>query len=157
MLYCQGSTVSFQEVPDEVSLVFQIADCPFHCPGCHSPQLWEAEGTDLESCMDQEIEKYRDAITCVCFMGEGQDKEALERCANRVKNYWNLHTALYTGNNVVPVNFCRLFDYIKMGPYIKELGGLDNPNTNQKMFYIEWQDDWFLVNNITERFQRRNS
>ena len=25
-------------------------------------------------------------------------------------------------------------DYIKIGPYIKELGGLDNPNTNQKFY-----------------------
>ena len=27
-----------------------------------------------------------------------------------------------------------IFDYIKLGPYKKELGGLDNKNTNQRLY-----------------------
>ena len=35
------------------------------------------------------------------------------------------------GNELLKLEF---FDYVKSGPYIKELGGLDNPNTNQRMY-----------------------
>jgi len=29
-----------------------------------------------------------------------------------------------------------LLDYIKLGPYVEEKGGLDNPNTNQRFYRI---------------------
>ena len=39
--------IGFQEFPDEISLLINISNCPFHCPGCHSPELREDIGTEL--------------------------------------------------------------------------------------------------------------
>ena len=39
--------VTFNEVPDEISLCINISGCPNRCPGCHSPELWEDIGTEL--------------------------------------------------------------------------------------------------------------
>jgi anaerobic ribonucleoside-triphosphate reductase activating protein len=41
------------------------------------------------------------------------------------------------------------FDYIKVGPYKKDLGGLRNPNTNQKLYKKDKNGRW---ENITYRF-----
>jgi anaerobic ribonucleoside-triphosphate reductase activating protein len=43
----------------------------------------------------------------------------------------------YWGGTNVPEEIeLELFDFIKLGPYIKEKGGLDNPNTNQRFYHI---------------------
>ena len=46
------------------------------------------------------------------------------------------------------------FDYIKIGPYKKELGGLDNPNTNQRMYLNWWDEEDKVVHclDITSKF-----
>ena len=31
--------VTFSEFPDEIALCINISNCPWHCPGCHSPEL----------------------------------------------------------------------------------------------------------------------
>lgn len=157
MLYCQGYTVSFQEVPDETSLVFLIADCPHRCPGCHSPDLQKPRGSNLEHILPMALEEYRDAITCVCFMGEGQDPEAMERCALYVKSL-GLRTALYEGTTGLGDWDYRLFDYIKFGPYIASRGGLDKVTTNQVMVRIEYEPDSTIrFTNITYKFRRKSA
>ena len=42
------------------------------------------------------------------------------------------------------------FDYIKIGPYLKHLGGLKSRRTNQKMFNINSSGEMI---DITYRFQ----
>ena len=81
--------IVFQEVPNEISLVFNISGCPHKCEGCHSKYLWE-----------------------------------------------------YTGN---------LIDYLKIGPYVKSLGGLDSCETNQKMYKIYGND----MTDITYLFRKK--
>lgn len=153
MIYYQGYSVSFQEVPDEVSLVILIADCPYHCPGCHSPELQEPKGKSLECDLDKIIDEYADAITCVCFMGEGQDPRVLNQCA-RIAKSRGFKTALYTGNDrKQAMEYAPLFDYIKYGAYISQLGGLNSKTTNQHMFKIEHIGRALVISDITKRFQ----
>lgn len=158
MLYYQGYTISFQEVPDEVSLVISIADCPYSCPGCHSPQLQKAEGKDLLKDIGQLIADNIDAITCVCFMGEGQDQESLKKCIE-IARLNRLKTCVYTGRDSgwwdYPV------EYYKTGPYIAERGGLDHETTNQVMrkadivYYDRYCWSANHVENITKKFQKK--
>ena len=57
--------ITFTEFPDEISLCINISNCSFHCPGCHSPELWEDIGTELT---EEELSKLIEAnngITCV--------------------------------------------------------------------------------------------
>lgn len=136
MLYYHGYTVSFQEIPDEASLVVLVADCPHRCPGCHSPELQKAEGTDLELSLDNLIDDYADIITCVCLMGEGRDKEAIIRCANKIRER-GFKPAIYIGaGEDYGLELALYYDYVKYGPYIEELGGLKSRKTNQHMIYV---------------------
>ena len=57
--------------------------------------------------------------------------------------------AIYNNAGPLTCNFpIKYFDYIKIGPYIPKLGGLDNVNTNQIMYKIE---DGRLID-ITSKF-----
>ena len=65
--------VVFKEVPDEVTLSINITNCPYRCPGCHSPYLQEDVGEELTfETLSYLIEKNK-GITCVCFMGGRQE------------------------------------------------------------------------------------
>jgi anaerobic ribonucleoside-triphosphate reductase activating protein len=128
--------IGFQEFPDEISLLINISNCPFHCPGCHSPELWKDTGTELTVSEFDKLLKNNSGITCIGFMG-GIPKE-VNSLASRVRlKYPTLRTGWYYGGTEIPedINLFN-FDYVKIGPYIKDLGGLDNPNTNQVMYHI---------------------
>ena len=156
MLYCQGYTISFQEVPDEVSLVILVGDCPYHCPGCHSPEMQEDIGLDLEQCLNNIIDGYKDVVSCVCFMGDGQDDDALFRCASTIHNR-GFRSAVYTGGDEKRGLFlATAFDYVKYGPYIEALGGLDKPSTNQHMIHVtkRFPNDGIDFEDVTSLFQR---
>jgi anaerobic ribonucleoside-triphosphate reductase activating protein len=65
-------------------------------------------------------------------------------------NFPKLKTAWYSGKSEISDKIHLFnFDYIKIGPYIEELGGLDSKNTNQIMYKVE---DEKLID-ITYRFQ----
>ena len=129
--------IGFQEFPDEISLLINISNCPFHCPGCHSPELWEDVGTELTIAELDKLIKSNKGITCVGFMG-GTWKELIPLVENIRVNYPNLKIGWYTGNKIIPQGYKYQFkfDYIKTGPYIEWRGPLDNPHTNQKMWKI---------------------
>jgi anaerobic ribonucleoside-triphosphate reductase activating protein len=46
-----------------------------------------------------------------------------------------LKTAWYSGRWKLPEDL-SLFNYIKLGPYVKEYGGLDSKITNQKFYEV---------------------
>lgn len=81
------------------------------------------------------IEKNK-GITCVCFMGRGQDIETINKLILFVKEN-GLKTGIYIGDKIIPSEINLLYlDYIKIGPYIQELGALDSPTTNQRMYKV---------------------
>lgn len=143
----QGFTVAFQEVPNEVSLVFNISGCPYKCKGCHSPNLWKYQGRYLSEDFDTVIYQYIDLITCVCFMGGNQNMQELKQMLITCKMK-GLKTCLYTGCNDIN-ELCDILeycDYLKLGQYIEELkvdnyisNGVKLATRNQK-FYIKGQD-----------------
>lgn len=155
MIKYTGHYVTFQEVPDEVSLMLTISNCLGTCEGCHSPWLREDIGDDLEKDLPILLGRYGNAVSCVCFMGEGNDRDALRRCISTVHEI-GIRTALYTGRDDVDVtNPSQMTqyaypDYIKTGSYQKDLGGLDNPTTNQRMY--RYQSSGYK--DITERFRK---
>lgn len=126
-----------QEIPDETSLAINIVGCPRHCEGCHSPHLQQEDGIPLLSAID-DVFLYRKYITCVLFMGGDWDIMSLMDAASFIKKTCpELKTALYTAMELEEIKpFLQNFDYVKTGPYIKELGGLASPTTNQRLYRI---------------------
>lgn len=130
MLKYTDYDVVFQEIPDEVTLAVNIAGCPNRCPGCHSPQLQQEIGEPLTPAVLAELlERYGDAVTCLCLMGGDGDPAEVARLAAAARTLRRgLRTAWYSGCAELPPHFpAGTLDYVKLGPYVAALGGLRSP------------------------------
>lgn len=145
--------IVFQEIPDEVTLAINLSGCPYRCKGCHSPALQEDIGEELdESVLSKLLQAYGKTITCVCFMGGDANTEELYRLARLVREKWKgkIKTAWYSGKDGVHDRASACFNFVKTGPYIEALGGLDKKTTNQRLYRINNGD--FI--DITSRCRR---
>lgn len=136
--------ITMQEVPDEITLCINISNCPNRCPNCHSPELQDNIGKELTDDILLSLIAKNEGITCVAFMGGDGDLADVKDMLYVVKWNTSLKTAWYSGNDNVDSEFLELLDYVKLGPYIEERGGLDNVSTNQRFFKVE---------DITYKFQ----
>lgn len=140
MLKYVESEIVFREIPDEITLAINISGCPNHCPDCHSKHLWEDIGKPLTRYSLRELLKANRGISCVCFMGGDQDPTTINYLAEDLKRsplYEGLKIGWYSGKSEIPDEIeIGNFDFIKVGPYIKEKGPLNNPNTNQILYEV---------------------
>lgn len=152
MLKYDGYSIVLQEVPDEISLVFTITGCPHRCDGCHSEYLWNDTGSPLEQDIYHIITDHRDEISCVCFMGGDQERMELIEIIDGIHILFpELKIALYTGDDDPPKILYDIVDYIKIGHFDKNLGGLNSKDTNQHMYRIIQNKE-----DITHIFQKRH-
>ena len=154
MLKYVNSDIVFQEIPDEVTLAINISNCPCRCPGCHSHYLWEDIGLPLNpEAIDNFVQKFGSNLTCIAFMGGDGDPKGVNLLAQYVhEEYPQFKVAWYSGRTVIsPLITKNDFDYIKIGPYIKHLGPLKKPTTNQRLYR---QNDQGEFEDITSRFWR---
>ena len=124
-----------------MSLALNLSNCPNRCGGCHSPHLRDDVGAPLnEGSLAELFEKYKDAVTCVCFMGGDADPYEVAALAAflRAEMAGAIKTAWYSGKQNLPDSrLAGHFDFIKLGPYIKHLGGLNAETTNQRFYHVE--------------------
>jgi anaerobic ribonucleoside-triphosphate reductase activating protein len=142
-------TTSFIEVPGELSVILSITGCPMRCKNCHSKELWDSnngqEITKFE--FNELLKKYKGIATCITFFGgEWHKEEFLEFLRMAVLS--GFKTCLFTGLTNVPNTIKELLTYLKTGPYIESLGGLESENTNQKLVNLKTNTD------ITHQFRR---
>lgn len=154
MKYLDAKVV-FQEVPDEITLAISITGCINKCEGCHSPQLREDIGTELNCTELGKLILDNKGITCVCFMGGDGNPEGISDLAYYTKLIdSNLKTAWYSGCEKISKGInLRNLDYLKIGHYDKDRGPLNNPNTNQifyKVIHTDVPSD--ILMDITHRF-----
>ena len=153
-LYCKEC---FQEVPDEITLGISISGCTIKCKGCHSRELWEDKGITLGMTEFQWLLNQHSGITCVCLFGGEHDIDTLTDLLmyahKRVKTAW------YCGLDMIPKDHKGILgylDYVKIGHYDQELGGLDSPTTNQRLYQIEHQGDGsYKETDITYKLQNK--
>jgi len=135
--------ITFQEVPDEISLSFLVTGCPMKCKWCHTPEarnwmLWE------ELTKDKLIELIKESkwISCVLFLWWDWHRDELIEMLDLVISMW-LKTALYTSMELDEVDSFLLanLNYIKTWPYKFDLGGLSSLSTNQRMYNLDTQED----------------
>lgn len=135
----QYAKVTFQEIPDEITLCIAISGCKVHCKKCNQKNLWKDEGEDLNLKELDNLIKNNEGVTCICFMGE---EEELPMLLSYIKLSSNLKTALYTGKDLNTAikeygDFFGFLDYLKVGSYISNLGGLNSKTTNQRLYSLE--------------------
>mgnify|MGYP002624725931 FL=1 len=155
MLKYVNTGIVFQEIPDEVTLAINISNCPCHCPGCHSHYLWENIGLPLNSdAIDAFVTEYGTDITCIAFMGGDNDPRGVNLLAQYIhEEYPMFKVAWYSGKTVFSSKINKEdFDYIKIGPYIKHLGPLKQPTTNQRLYRRNEQGEF---EDITSRFWKK--
>ena len=155
MLKYVNTGIVFQEIPDEVTLAINISNCPCRCPGCHSHYLWEDIGLPLDAdAIDAFLQKYGDDITCIAFMGGDADPKAVNQLAQYIHEaHPEFKVAWYSGRIRISGAIKKTdFDYIKIGPYIKHLGPLKSPTTNQRLYRLT--DDG-TFEDITSRFWKK--
>lgn len=141
MLRFQDTAVVFREVPDETTLAINISGCPVRCPDCHSKYLWKDMGRTLTDDVLVDLIRSEPGITCVALMGGDGDPEAVAELLMSLRDAfgYGLRTCWYSGRSLEEARFHvgpMALDYLKVGPYVSELGPLDSPSTNQRMYRI---------------------
>lgn len=156
MLKYVNYDIVFQEIPDEVILAINLSNCPHRCYGCHSPHLQQNIGEKLDlSLLTSLLYRYGGLITCVCFMGGDATPNEVCLMAAFIQEKFNgkIKTAWYSGCSSIDSTInIESFNFIKIGPYIERLGGLDKPTTNQRLYRIE---DGRMID-ITWKMQRKH-
>lgn len=161
MLKYVDTDVTFQEVPGETTLCINISNCPCHCKGCHSSYLAEDIGTPLDEDSLVELLLNNKGITCIAFMGGDSDPEYINWLASIMRdmndsepgNWADVKIAWYSGRQELSdkINL-KYFDFIKLGPYSQNRGGLDKPTTNQVFYRVEHPDGKLI--DETYKFQK---
>ena len=132
--YVPGMTnVVLEEIPDRVTLAVDISNCRGNCVDCHSPFLKEDIGEELTPEVIDTLAGENFGVDCFLFLGEGRDPEALCALAAHVRTL-GLVPAVYSGRREVDDMLWEHFDYVKVGPYVEELGPLNKPTTNQRLY-----------------------
>ncbi len=152
MLKYVNTGIVFQEIPDEVTLAINISGCPCRCPGCHSRYLWEDIGLPLDTqAIDDFVEGYGQDITCIAFMGGDGDPVGVNLLAQYIhEEHPEFRVGWYSGRLRIPAQVRKTdFDYIKIGPYIRHLGPLNQPTTNQRLYRMSPDG---TMTDITSRF-----
>ena len=152
MLKYVDTLVSFSEVPDEITLCINITGCKIGCKNCHSPYLAEDIGNILNLQALTSLIDSNSGITCVCIMGGDANPSKVDDIAQDIKEYYSkLKVAWYSGKQELSKDInLEFFDFIKLGPYIEELGPLNSKTTNQRFYKIENNK---LID-ITYKFQK---
>lgn len=139
MIKFVNTAITFLEVPNEVTLCINISNCKIHCPKCHSKYLWKDIGEELTIDSIKELIKLNEGISCICFMG-GSYKELLSIICYIHANI-HIKVAWYTGldifNAFKEIPEFIYPDYLKVGAYCSELGGLSSDKTNQRLYEID--------------------
>ena len=153
------TAVVFSEIPDEVTLAINISECPIKCPDCHSKHLWENIGKTLDGSSLNSLIKKNEGISCVCLMGGDADVPYVMSLFSYIrKSYPELKTAWYSGQNLSDLpNKIDLsaLDFLKTGPYDKNMGPLSSKSTNQRFYKIVNIYGRYFLMDETSKFHKK--
>lgn len=139
MLKCHSTSINDKDIPGVVSLVINISNCRLKCNGCNARELWADTGLYLtNSKLEGLISPIIKSISCVLFMGGDIAPDEVNHLASFIRQqYPALQIGWYSGRKEVSIfTDYRNFDYIKLGPYMKERGGLHSKTTNQRLYKV---------------------
>ena len=141
------------EIPGEKTLGIFISGCQVQCKGCPTRELWEDKGTVLGLTELQYLLNQYPDITCLCLYGGTHDIDGLIElfmyAHKRIKTAW------YCGLDMLPKDkkgIMFYLDYLRLGHYDAELGGLNSPTTNQCFYKIYPDGDGVIMADNTKDF-----
>lgn len=139
-----NTDITFNELPDKMAYAIELGACKQHCVGCHSPELQE-EDAPLTSLLDI-LEEAQDAIdagaNAIVVMGGTNNKHITEESLIALLQDLSAiaPTGLYSGSEnedrdkiIAVEGHCT---WLKTGPYVDALGGLESTRTNQRFYRI---------------------
>ena len=149
----------FREIPGEITLGISISGCQIRFKACHSMELCEDKGTLLSIEELGKLLQKHQGISCLLLMGGEHNIDTLTElfmyAHKRIKTAW------YCGLDTVPkdkLGIMQYLDYLKTGHFDIELGGLDSPTTNQRLYQIEHQGDGnYWQTDITHLFWKHEN
>lgn len=128
--------IVLEEIPRHVTLAVEISNCRGNCVGCHSPFLKNDIGEELTPEVIDSLIAQNFGVNCFLFLGEGNDPAALLALASHLRTaHPAVARALYSGRTELEDEIFEAFDYVKVGPYIAELGPLNSRTTNQRLYF----------------------
>lgn len=153
--------ITLTEIPNRISVFFEIGNCTCHCDGCHSPELWDTNYTrpnmTVQEIVDYVDEQYKLGANAVVLMGGMNNKDVSKDVFTLLLlELSTRQVGIYVGSDdlewlpLLPVR------WIKAGGYEKDKGGLDSPTTNQRFYEYDttnrvWEDK------TKEYFQRSDN
>lgn len=147
--------IVMREFPGEITLAINISGCPNLCEGCHSPELRQDIGKELNYKVVEELIEKNKGITCIGFMGGDAYKDELIIIMRYLRWFYSdIKIGWYSGKDEFDTDFIPYVDYYKFGSYKPECGPLDSPTTNQVMLKFDISTGKFL--NITKEFLRKD-
>lgn len=149
--------VVFSEVPDEVTLAINISGCPVKCPGCHSSYLAQDIGEILDESSLASLIDSNKGISCVSFQGGDADPLYVRKLSDWIHTaHKGLKTAWYSGRGLQQASgVIASLDFVKVGPYIDELGALDSETTNQRFYRIYHEPQGDRLEDWTWKFRKK--
>ena len=149
----------FSEIPEEITLGISISGCQIHCNGCHSRDLWEDKGTQLTRKGLENLIISNEGITCLLLLGGEHDIDTLINLFYYVSvTFPKIKTAWYCGLDMIPKDkeeILDYLDYVKIGHFDLNLGGLDSPDTNQKLYKVNHTQEGNKLIDITYKFLKK--
>jgi len=141
-IYAVGG-ITLSEIPGKTALVVEFANCQQRCPGCHSKHLWESgEDLSLSEVMTYIDSTLQEDVNCILLMGgttNGIPLDDLRKLVEAIYRYYSIPVAIYSGlpEEETPMDEMAAWyglDWLKTGDYREELGGLESPKSNQKLY-----------------------
>lgn len=149
----------YSEIPEEITLGISISGCQIHCNGCHSRDLWEDKGTQLTRKGLENLIISNEGITCLLLLGGEHDIDNLINLFYYVSvAFPNIKTAWYCGLDMIPKDkeeILDYLDYVKIGHFDLNLGGLDSLDTNQKLYKVNHTQKGNELIDITYKFLKK--
>ena len=159
--------VTLQEIPGKIAVFFEIGNCRRRCKGCHSAEyMWTKLHRDLWTPLDDMV-AYADkhvklGAEVILLMGgtmnDGVSHASLMTAVNKLSEI--APVGIYSGADDTAyihtlLKYGTPLRYLKTGKYIKKLGGLSSPTTNQRFYEYDtviggWCDRTYLFQPKTD-------
>ena len=143
-VYSKGITLN--ELPEYISVYFEIANCKQRCKGCHS--VWLQENApylsikEILSYAKTQIDRGANAIILMGGTTNGIPTDSLKKLINTLAYY--APVCIYSGSDNTKADLDLLknskLKWLKTGSYQELKGGLDVDTTNQR-FYVKYTED----------------